>query len=477
MSEEIASTQLTAKKSDFSEWYHQVTFLAGVFDQRYDLKGMFVWKGYGYRTMMNIKGIWDRLFQDAGIEECYFPLIVPIEYCKKNESWWEKFSVEGYKVIAGKDDKVQGALRPTGEPAMYPMFSQWVRSTADLPIRLYETVSSFRYETKNPRPLIRDMEITVWHEIHTAHATKEEADQEMALHITMWDCIWADLCLPTWKVNKPTWECFPGAIGGVEYYNTMPTGRVLESGSVNNLGQSYAKKFDIAYNDADGNARHVWQICTGVGARLLAAVIAIHGDDRGLILPPKIAPFQAIIVPIFYKGKEESVLSRSREIANQLHTAYRVKLDDRNESAGRRFYDWEIKGVPVRIEIGPRDVERDEVTVVRRDTGEKRAVQTADLERALQESLDAVAKELLERATRMLREQTVPAASILEIRDRLAEGKICISPWCGSQTCFEMANTLEPSVEAIGDALEAAHGTCFHCGVASERQLYIAKTY
>jgi prolyl-tRNA synthetase len=477
MTDDISSTQLTAKKAEFSDWWQQILRLADILDQRYELKGMFVWRGHGYKTMMNIKRSWDRKFEEAGIEECYFPLIVPVEYCKKNESWWEKFSQEGYKVIAGKDDKLQGALRPTGEPAMYPMFSLWVRSKNDLPIRIYETVSSFRYETKSPRPLIRDMEITVWHEIHTAHATSAEAESEMQLHMQLWDEIWSELCLPTWKIQKPSWECFPGAIGGIEYYNTMPTGKVLETGSVNNLGQAYAKKFDIAYQDVDGERKYAWQICTGVGARLLAAVIAIHGDDRGIILPPKIAPIQAVIVPIVYKGTSEQVMERANLLYRELKAHLKVVLDDRDESAGRKFYDWEIKGVPVRIEIGPKDIAQEQVTLVRRDTGLKRSVPIVSVARELQDTFADIEKTLLARATEMLEKQMCRTSSVSEISVALSHGDICVAPWCASETCFDVANTLEPGVEAIGSAMKEEAGVCFHCGKQSRKLLYVAKTY
>jgi prolyl-tRNA synthetase len=476
--EEIQSNQLIAKKKDLSDWYSQILFLADIIDDRYDVKGMAVWKPYGYKTMMNLKFIWDKLFQSSGIEECYFPLIVPPEYCEKNERWWKSFQTEGYKVIAGADSTVQGIIRPTGEPAIYPMYSKWIRSKSDLPLRLYETVNSYRYETKHTRPLIRTREITVWHEIHTAHATREDAEKEFKLHMELWDKMWEDLALPVFKVKKPQWECFPGAIGAVEYYTTTQTGRVMENGSVNNLGQAYSKKFDIKFKDETGKDNYVWQLCTGNGARLLGGAFLVHGDDRGLIMPPKIAPYKAVIVPIIFKGKEKIVNDKAKEIYEKLKKDFEVKLDNRDKTAGEKFYDWEIKGVPIRIEIGPKDIEKNQVVFVRRDNQEKNPVKLSEIEKNLSKTLEEIQKNLLRKSRKMLNDQLVYADSIKKIKTNLENGKISIVHWCNDSVCYNKISKIEEGLEGFGtDLKEVSEGKCIICQKKTKTKLYVSKTY
>jgi prolyl-tRNA synthetase len=310
--DEIAQAkEMLARKEDLSKWYTNIVELSKLIDKRYHVKGCYVWLPYGYKAMMNIKNIWDTLFQESGIEEMYFPLLVPIDYAKQNDQWFNGFKNEAFWVKGIDEEKANYILRPTGEPAMYPMFSLWTRSKNDLPIRIYETVSSFRYETKHTMPIIRDREITVWHEIHTAHATKEEAEAEAELHIELNDKIWKELALEPLRVNKPLWECFPGAVGAIEYYSLIPNGKAMENGSINKLGQAYAKKFNIKFKDEKGKEDHVWQVCTGNGARLLAGIILIHGDDKGLILPPKIAPIQVVITTVYNKDNNQKVTKKS----------------------------------------------------------------------------------------------------------------------------------------------------------------------
>lgn len=472
------ANQLPARKGDLSDWYSQVLLVADMIDKRYDFKGAYVWKSYGYKTMQNIRKRWDELFQGAGIEEMYFPQIVPIQYCKQNEAWWEGFEREGYKVIAGADNEVQGALRPTGEPAIYPMFSLWTRTKSDLPIRMYETVSSFRYETKHTRPMIRDREITVWHEIHTAHATREEAEAEMELHMQLWDKLWADLAMPVFKVKKPIWECFPGACGAIEYYSTTPDGRVMENGSCNNLGQAYSKKFNIKYTDTDGTEKYAWQICTGNGARLLAGALIVHGDDNGLVMPPRIAPYKAVIVPIIFKGKEKDVFKKCCSVYDRLSKSFAIKYDDREATAGSKFYDWEIKGVPVRIEIGPKDIEKKQVTLVRRDNGEKIPVKETELTQKLEETLEKIHESLLKKATDMLGSQLRWAKTVPDLKENLKEGRISKVFWCNEGECYDKIGAIEEGAEGFGtDLSESQKGECAVCGKETFTVLYVAKTY
>ena len=471
------ANQLTARKSDFSLWYQQILQAAEIIDKRYDVKGCFVWLPYGYRIMMNIKKDWDILFQDAGIKEMYFPLLVPKSYAQINDSWFEGFKKEAFWVTDFESKKAEYILRPTGEPAMYPMFKLWIRSTSDLPLRIYETVSSFRYETKHTRPIIRDREITVWHEIHTAHSTKEEAEEEARLHIKLWDKIWEKIAIVPLKVNKPKWECFPGAIGAVEYYNIMPTGKAMENGSINNLGQAYSKKFDIKFKDND-KEEFVWMICTGNGARYLAAIIGVHGDDKGLIIPPEVAPIQVIIIPIYKKDNKNLVMKKTKELYEKIKKEnIRVEIDLKEGSVGSKFYDWELKGVPLRIEIGERDIKNKSSILVRRDTSKKEMVNNTKLIKRIKESLKDVQNSLLKNSEKIIKEKLINIDRFDDIKKELNNGKIPKVSWCGSGECWDKIKSIEEGIELFGTDLNKSKGKCIVCNKDSDEVGYISNTY
>lgn len=253
------SLALNARNEDLSKWYSQILEVAELIDKRYAVKGCFVWLPYGFRLMNRLKQCWDTLFQQAGIEEVYFPLPVPREYAMINDNWFEGFRHQAFWVTHAETKKHNYLLRSTGEPAMYPMFKMWIKSKG-LPIRICETVSGFRYETKHTHPTTRDREITFWHEIHTVHVSQEEADHEMITHLQFYRELNSVLALPYLEIIKPMWECFPDAEGVVEFYNVMPNGMVMENGSVNNLGQAYAQKFELFFMGDGGRKECVWQL-------------------------------------------------------------------------------------------------------------------------------------------------------------------------------------------------------------------------
>ncbi|MBN1923780.1 MAG: proline--tRNA ligase [Nanoarchaeota archaeon] len=479
MVKEDSTYEKISDKSNFSEWYNQVLSAAGILDMSYDMKGMFVWLPYGLKIMRFLQHKWDELFQNNGLQEVYFPQIVPLHYCEMNEAWWEGFKDEGYKVIAGSDNKVQGALRPTGEPAIYPLYSQWVRTRNDLPIRMYETVSSFRYETKQTRPLIRDREITNWFEIHTAHATKEEAVRELDSHVKFMDYLYEEmLALPVFRVNKPLWECFPGAVGAYEYYSLMPDGKVMENGSANNLGQAYSKKFNIKYKKENGSEEFAWMICTGNGGRFLAAAISEHGDNKGLVLPPRVAPIQIVIVPIIFKGKEEKVyktVDKIKAVLDDLKIRY--YLDARDITPGRKFNDWEVKGVPVRIEIGPKDVEKKQVMVYTRFDAKKKSMKMSELKK-LDKVLEEIQKSMLSKANKRLQNSIRFVTKKNEITKVVEDKQVAKMYWCGEKKCYDELVSVGEGYEGFGTSVELqSSGCCCACSKPSHEELFIAKSY
>jgi prolyl-tRNA synthetase len=466
--------QLNARKKEFSEWMSQVLQLAKIIDNRYKVKSMFVWMPYGYDMMLRIKALWDQEFKKNNIKETYFPLIVPLSYAEQNESWWTGFKEEGF--WAGKKNKTEFILRPTGEPAMYPMFSKWIRAYSDLPLKIYETVFSYRYETKQTRPLIRDREIGPWYEIHTAHATKEEAEQEIQLHKKMNDLIWEKIAIQPLIVNKPKWECFPGAEGALEYYTLMPNGKVLENGSINNLGQAYAKKFNIKFIDKDKKEKYAWQTCTGNGERFLAAVISQHGDDSGLVLPPNIAPIQVKIIPIFSKKDKNEIIKKAIAIKEKL--SFRTEVDKEEKSVGSKFYDSELKGIPVRIEIGKREIKEKKLTLFLRNTKKKIQVKEENIEKEIEKNLKKIQKELFEKSKKELKESIVEIKNLKEIAEAAKQGKIAKVYWCESGDCNDKIVKQEEGLDLFGsDIQKATPGKCISCNKKTTNKAYIARSY
>ena len=478
MKEEHAEA-LTAKKEQFSEWYNQVLSVSGLLDKRYNVKGCYVWLNYGYEMMLNLKKKWDELFKANRYKEMYFPLLVPIEYAQINDSWWNGFKTEAFWVKGLDEEKANYILRPTGEPAMYPMFNMWIRSWKDLPLKIYETVSSFRYETGHTRPIIRDREITVWYEIHTAHATKEESEAEIEKHMEMIDKLWEFAAVVPLKVWKPEWECFPGAVGAVEYYSIMPNGKAMENGSFNNLGQAYAKKFDLKFTDKDEKEKHVWMTCTGNGARLLAAVIGEHGDDNGLVMPPNVAPVQVMIVPIYKKEEKKDVEKEACKIFESLNE-FRADIDLRDDvRPGSKFYDAEIKGIPVRVEIGPKDIREKSVVVVRRDTKEKKKVKISGLAKEIKQQLIKMQDDMYKRAQANFKKRIVDVKNKGDIEGTIKAKKVARVFWCKQGDCWDEIKAIMEGIEMFGTDLNEAKepGKCVVCGKPTKTTGYVASTY
>ncbi len=475
MDENKLPERLNAKKEDFPEWMSQVLALAKIVDNRYEIKSMFVWMPYGYDIMLRIKDFWDKEFKKNGIKEMYFPLMVPVKYAEQNDSWWEGFKEEGF--WTGPKNKQEFIIRPTGEPAMYPMFSLWIRGHTDLPFRIYETVFSYRYETKQTRPLIRDREIGPWYEIHTVHATKKEAEKEIELARKINDKIWKFIAIKPLLVKKPQWECFPGAEGALEYYTLMPNGKVLENCSLNNLGQAYAKKFNIQFVDKDGKEKYAWQTCTGNGERYLAAVIAQHGDDFGLVLPPNIAPTQVVIIPIFKEKNKKAILKKAQDYKRKLRN-FRVEINDSEDSVGSKFYETELKGIPIRIEIGEKEVNKNELTLFYRNTRKKEKIKEKDLAKHVKEKLNEIQSEMLKSSEKMWDVFLTEPKNIEQLEKDLEKGKIVKIYWCGEGKCYDKLKAIKEGLDLFGSEVnECTPGNCIVCDKKTKNKGYLASSY
>jgi len=464
-------------KESFSEWYHELLMMAEISDNRYPVKGMCVWFPFGFAIRKNVYGIIRELL-DPDHQETQFPLMIPENEFMKEAQHIKGFEDEVYWVTRGGTTplEVKLALRPTSETAIYPMFKLWIRSHADLPLRIYQIVNTFRYETKHTRPLIRLREITSFKEAHTVHATWDEAAEQVEVAIQRYSEFYRRLAIPFLVSRRPAWDKFPGADYTTAIDVVMPDGRTLQVGTAHHLGSTFAKTYEITYEAEDGEQKLVNQTCYGISERCIAALISVHGDEKGLVLPWGVAPVQVVIVPILL-GNKEKVLEVSRNLQQQLSAAcVRVKLDTSDERPGAKFYKWEMKGVPIRLEIGPRDIEKGVVTVARRD-GAKKAVPMDGLIESLKREADELQAALYSRAEQFMKSRVKAVTSIEEAKLQTQAG-VALVPWCGSEEC---GHQLEDQVEAnmLGEPQYQSfpEAACVVCGKVTGKRTYMARQY
>jgi prolyl-tRNA synthetase len=455
-------------KADFSAWYNDLLWQSEIMDVRYPVKGLYVWYPHGFAIRKHVY-TWLRELMDREHQETLFPLLIPEQEFMKEAEHIKGFEDEVYWVTHGGKDllDVPLALRPTSETAIYPMYALWVRSHADLPILLYQVVNTFRYETKHTRPLIRLREITSFKEAHTVHASWEQAEAQVEKALALYQEFYAKLCIPVVVSKRPEWDKFPGADYTMAVDTIMPDGKTLQIGTVHHLGDHFSKTFSITFEDPEGVQRHAYQTCYGISERSIAALISLHGDDKGLVLPPGMAPVQIVIVPITIGKRKDDVAAAALSVESTLKSAgFRVKTDNRDLRPGAKYYYWEMRGVPVRIEVGPRDIDAGQVTVVTR-TGERSAVLITDLVNGVGSVLAGVHERLRERAESRMRSRLVHAVSVEEAVNALAQG-VAVVNWCGERGCADaMEERLGASVlgtEARSPYLNETEGNCIICG-------------
>ncbi|MEM0004408.1 MAG: proline--tRNA ligase [Desulfurococcaceae archaeon] len=422
------------KYADFDDWYQAVLREADVVDIRYPVKGMIVWRPYGLKALRLAQRILMDLLERTGHQEAYFPSLIPESIFAKEKDFLEGFGGETF-VIEGTGTKKFNEkfyLRPTSETVMYYMWSLWVKGRRDLPLKMYQAVNVFRYETKMTHPILRVREIMGFIEAHTAHATFEESEVQIREAVGLYKEFFDRLQLPYFIVKTPPWDTFAGAEYNYDFITVMPDGKGLELGSVINLGQRFARAFDIKFMDTDGNVKHIYQTCYGVSERVLGAVIGVHGDEKGLFLPPEIAPIQVVIVPIA-KPDEKEIHEYARRVKEYLESnSVRVYLDeDLEHTPGWKYYFWEMKGVPTRLEIGPREAELKTVTIARRDNAPKTTVKLEELMSSLNQAWREVNKYLRERALEHLKKLTTIVTDCSTPGER-TKGLI-VAPWDGSK--------------------------------------------
>lgn len=470
------------KFRDFSKWFDEVLFNAEIMDNRYPVKGFSVYKAWGARISRKITSMLEEQLEATGHDPMLFPVVISEEDFQKEAEHIAGFSAEVFWITHAGKKRLQKRmlLRPTSETAMYPMFTYWIRSHADLPLKIFQSVCVYRYETKATRPLFRMREF-LWNEAHTAHKNWEDAEKQVETALKIYNAVFERLGLSYYVLKRPDFDKFAGAEYSIAFDAWNPDGRVNQIGTVHNLGENFAQAFGITYEDTDGTHRNVTQTCYGLGiSRTLAAVIAQHGDDHGLILPPEIAPVQVVVIPIPYKGAEEKIAAYAKEVYEKIKAAgLRVHLDDGDKTPGEKYYYWEMLGVPVRAEVGPRDLNERQVTLSERTTLKRSTVAFDETVSAIERLFQKITTELAERSRLTLKEMTVDAKETETLKKAIKERKIARICWCEDESCAEKIKE-ETGGEIRGhrvDTEEKPESPCIVCGKKAEKVVYVARAY
>jgi prolyl-tRNA synthetase len=472
------------KGEDLSEWYTQVCLKAQLVDYA-PVRGCIVLRPYGFAIWDLIKSEFDKRFKATGHQDAYFPLLIPESLLMREADHVEGFAPEVAWVTEGGGEKLTErlAIRPTSEVIIGMMYARWIQSHRDLPVLINQWANVMRWE-KSTRPFLRTLEF-LWQEGHTAHATREEAPEEVQRMLEVYREVAEDvLALPVIKGKKSDNERFAGALSTYAIESLMPDGKALQAGTSHELGQNFAKAYDITFTDIDEQVKHVWTTSWGVSWRILGGLIMTHGDDRGLVLPPAVAPHQVVIVPIVKKG-DDTVLPAARQLLADLNGSMRALLDDRPEqTAAWKFNEWEMRGVPVRVEIGPRDVANGQVTLVRRDTDEtgayfdKLPVTREQAVEHIRTILDDIQKGLHARALAYREQHTTVAVDREDFIAALnRQDGFVLAPWCGRSECELDIKAATSAVSRVMADDARADEVCAFCGCPAKVRAYFARSY
>jgi prolyl-tRNA synthetase len=472
------------KQDDFSEWYTQVVLKAELADYA-GSKGFIVLRPNGYDLWEQIKQNFDSKIKKTGHRNAYFPTLIPESLLRRESEHFEGFVPEVFWVTQSGNQVLSDkyAVRPTSETIIHDSMSRWIRSWRDLPLLLNVWNSVLRAEIKSTKPFIRSAEF-LWQEGHTAHASESEAEKEvMEILLAYRDVMQDLLAIPVYIGKKSDKEKFVGAVYTTTLEAMMPDGRAVQMGTSHHLGQNFSKPFEIRYLDKDSEMRFVWQTSWGISWRLIGAMIMEHGDDKGLILPPKAAPTQIVVVPIiFSSGKSAEVLSKCSEVEGQLNNSgLRTIVDSReNYSPGWKFNDWEMKGIPLRIEIGPRDLAKGQAVLVRRDSGSKVTVEISKVIEVARTLLEEIQNEIWTRAAKRLEEQTKTVTSYSELKKIIeSSGGFVLAPWCSSADCeLKVKEETGADIRLIPfEDKPDPQALCIVCGRRATQLAYFARAY
>ena len=468
---------ITSMDEDFAQWYTDVVKKAELADYS-SVKGFVVLKPYGFGIWENIQKTLDSAFKSTGVENVCMPLLIPESLINKEKDHVEGFAPEAAWVTHGGSEELQERLcvRPTSETLFCDFYSKDIRSYRDLPKVYNQWCSVVRWE-KETRPFLRTREF-LWQEGHTAHATEEEAQARTIQMLNVYvDFFENELAIPVIKGQKTEKEKFAGAVSTYTIEAMMHDGKALQSGTSHNFGDGFARAYDVTFTDKDNSIQYAHQTSWGVSTRMIGAIIMVHGDDNGLVLPPRIAPTQVMIIPIMQN--KEGVLEKANELKNRLSTDFRVKLDDSDKTPGFKFADQEMRGIPVRVEIGPKDIEANKCIVVRRDNREKTEVSLDELEIKLAEILESIQKDMLERARAHRDSHTYSVTTYDEFKETIADKPGFIKAhWCESRECEDkIKEDTSATARCISFEDGNSEGVCVCCGKPAKKLVYWGKAY
>jgi prolyl-tRNA synthetase len=483
MSKETVSKEITPKGDDYSQWYLDVVLKTELADYG-PVKGCMIIRPYGYAVWEHMQADMDRRIKETGHVNAYFPLFIPKSFLEKEKEHVEGFSPECAWVTVGGGEELEEplAIRPTSEAMICSMYAKWVKSWRDLPVLINQWANVVRWE-KVTRPFLRTTEF-LWQEGHTLHATEAEAEEETLKMLQVYRRFSEEvLAMPVVWGRKSDSEKFAGALRTYSIEALMGDGKALQAGTSHNLGQHFATAYGIEFLDKDQQRALPWSTSWGTSTRMIGGLIMTHGDDAGLVLPPRVAPYQVVVVPIPPRKGDwnESVLPKAREVVQTLRAAgVRVHLDDRDtQQPGFKYADWEMRGVPLRLEIGPKDVEKDQCVLVRRDTREKSFVPLAEVAEQARGLLTAIQDGLLDRARRFVADHTTRVSTYDEFKRVMAEKRgFLVTGWCRSADCeAKIKEETKATVRVIPIEGTAVAGACVRCGQPSSSEVYFAQAY
>ncbi|MEM4271090.1 MAG: proline--tRNA ligase [Candidatus Pacearchaeota archaeon] len=474
---------ITAERDDFSDWFTQLMIKAEL--SYYSVvSGCMVLSPNSYAIWERIVGETDKRLKKLGVQNAYFPLFIPEKFLNKEKEHVQGFSPEVAWVTEAGETKLAErlAIRPTSETIMYPSYSKWIRSWRDLPLRINQWNNVVRWEFKHPVPFFRTREF-LWNELHTVLASEKEALEEGKKILEIYNEICKDYLALYGVIGKKTErEKFAGGIESWKIHFIIPNGKILEGPCFHYDGQNFAKAYDIQFLNKEGKKQYAYQCTYAISTRMLGVMFAMHADSKGLIIPPKIAPIQVVIIPILFDDTKERIIKEAKKIAKELEAKnISLYLDDREQhKAGFKFNEYELKGIPIRIEIGPKDIESGSVMVYRRDTEEKKKVKMNEIAKEVEKILEDIQKNLIERSKKLFESKIEEANNLEKIKKIIENKRVSLSPLCKNEKCEEMLKFETKGAKAVFiDEKNSAklNDKCVICGKKADYKVYVGKVY
>jgi len=480
--EQESQLGITAEKDEFSDWFVQLLQKSELIEYT-KVSGSYVIRPKAYFIWEKVKDYFDKKIKQDGVKNAYFPLLIPESNLIKEKEHVQGFSPEVAWVTHAGDTKLSEklAIRPTSETIMYPSYAKWIRSWRDLPLRLNQWVNVLRWEFKNPVPFIRSREF-LWQEGHTAFATKNQAEQEAEKILDFYADVYKEMyAIPVIKGVKTEKEKFAGADRTLTTEIFLPSGKAVQGATSHNLGQNFSKVFNIKFLDKDKKEKFVWQNSWGISTRSIGIAVMTHSDNKGLVISPKISDIQAIIIPIFKTQEEKKqIIKKCQEIKNKLND-FRIEIDDREEyTPGFKFNEWELKGIPIRLELGPKDLEKNQVVMVDRLDNKKRSVKISKIKQEIKKEIERQQSELYKRAEKFLQDNICKVENMTDLKSKIKERKIVLVPMCKKVKCEDWVKGKSGGAKTLNIPFEQPDlkgKKCVNCGKQADYWVYVGKSY